>query len=109
MSATDLAGYAPDEMPGSIYPLMATGEFAGSLIHTPNIYDFPVSLHIARALGGDAVWVHDRRPVHFGELWLDDRADMLRLPGIVACSADPKVLDTLCELACDWNPLRYAD
>jgi 3'(2'), 5'-bisphosphate nucleotidase len=102
-----LAGVAPDDMPGSIYELMARGEFAGSLIHTPNVYDFPVSLHIARELGGDAVWVHNRQPVRFGEMWLDDRADMLRLPGIVACSPDPQVLDTLYALAKNWHTDRY--
>src|SRR5712691_5616072 len=32
-----LRGVAPDDMPGSIYPLLATGEFGGSLIHSPNI------------------------------------------------------------------------
>ncbi|MBX3442192.1 MAG: inositol monophosphatase [Planctomyces sp.] len=104
-----LQGFPPDAMPGSIYPLMATGEFGGSLIHSPNIYDFPVALHLARVLGGDAVWVHDRRPVHFGETWLDDRADMLRLPGIVACAIDPAVLNILCDVAKDWNPVRYAE
>lgn len=109
VTGTGLRGYAPDEMPGSIYPLLATGQFAGSLIHTPNVYDFPVSLHIARAYGGDAVWVHNREPVHFGEMWLDDRADMLRLPGIVACSPDRQVLETLCELAAGWHPQRYTD
>lgn len=57
-----LEGYAPDDMPGSIYPLMATGDFGGSLIHTPNVYDFPLSLHIARILGGDAVRVDSGRP-----------------------------------------------
>lgn len=102
-----LIGVAPDDMPGSIYELMARGEFAGSLIHSPNVYDFPVSLHIARELGGDAVWVHNRQPIHFRETWLDDRADMLRLPGIVACSPDPKVLDTLCDLAKNWHTDRY--
>ncbi len=102
-----LQGVAPDDMPGSIYPLMATGEFIGSLIHTPNIYDFPVSLHIARAFGGDAVWVANGEPVHFGEMWNDVTADMLRLPGIVACSPDREVLGTLCELAKDWDPERY--
>ncbi len=96
-------------MPGSIYPLMATGEFIGSLIHTPNIYDFPASLHIARAFGGDAVWVATGEPVHFGEMWNDETADMLRLPGIVACSPDRGVLDTLCQLAKDWNPDRYGE
>ncbi len=104
-----LRGIAPDDMPGSIYPLMATGEFIGSLIHTPNVYDFPVSLHIARAFGGDAVWVASGEPVHFGETWNDETADMLRLPGIVACSPDRDVLDTLCRLAKDWNPERYAE
>lgn len=102
-----LVGVAPDDMPGSIYELVSSGAFAGSLIHTPNVYDFPVSLQIARRLGGDAVWVHNRQPVHFRETWLDDRADMVRLPGIVACSPDRGVLETLCEVARAWNPDRY--
>lgn len=102
-----LEGVPPDEMPGSIYPLLATGEFVGSLIHTPNVYDFPASLHIARAFGGDAVWVSTGEPVHFGELWNDETADMLRLPGIVACSPDRDVLNALCRLAKDWDPRRY--
>lgn len=104
-----LEGYTAQTTPGCIYELMARGEYAGSLIHSPNIYDFPVSLQIARILGGDAVWVHNREPVHFHELWNDERADMLRLPGIVACSESADVLDTLCTLARDWNPVRYAD
>jgi 3'(2'), 5'-bisphosphate nucleotidase len=94
-------------MAGSIYEFMARGEYAGSLIHSPNVYDFPVSLHLARALGGDALWVHNRQPVHFGETWLDDRANMIRLPGIVACSPWRATLDRLCELARDWSPVRY--
>ena len=98
---------APDEMPGSIYPLLATGEFGGSLIHSPNIYDFPVSMQLARILGGDAVWVHNGESVHFGNLWLDERADMWRLPGIVACSPNRQTLKTLCELAKDWPQARY--
>lgn len=102
-----LVGVAPDDMPGSIYELVSSSAFAGSLIHTPNVYDFPVSLQIARRLGGDAVWVHNRQPVHFRETWLDDRADMVRLPGIVACSPDRGVLETLCEVAHAWNPDRY--
>tara|TARA_B100000809_G_scaffold67151_1_gene64062 strand:- start:227 stop:517 length:291 start_codon:yes stop_codon:yes gene_type:complete len=96
-------------MPGSIYPLLADGRFGGSLIHSPNIYDFPVSLQIARILGGDAVWVHDGRSVDFDDLWMDQRADMLRLPGIVACSANHQTLETLVELARDWSRERYAD
>jgi 3'(2'), 5'-bisphosphate nucleotidase len=109
VTATGLQGVAPDDMPGSIYPLLADGRFGGSLIHSPNIYDFPVSLQIARILGGDAVWVHDGRSVDFDELWMDQRADMLRLPGIVACSANHQTLETLVELARDWSRERYAD
>jgi len=104
-----LHGFAPDDMPGSIYPLLASGEFGGSLIHSPNIYDFPVSLHIARVLGGDAIWCHSGEPVNFQEMWMDDRADMLRLPAIVACSVNRETLQTLADLAKDWNRVRYND
>ncbi|MBD3675328.1 MAG: inositol monophosphatase [Planctomycetaceae bacterium] len=104
-----LEGYTADTMPGCIFALFATGEFGGSLIHSPNVYDFPVSLQIARILGGDALWVHNGEPVHFKELWLDDRADMLRLPGIVACSHDPEKLKLMCEHARDWSQVRYQD
>jgi 3'(2'), 5'-bisphosphate nucleotidase len=109
LSEIGLEGHTADTMPGCIFALFASGEFGGSLIHSPNVYDFPVSLHIARILGGDAVWVHNGEPIHFGELWNDDRADMLRLPGIAACSHDPDKLRRLCEHARDWNPQRYTD
>lgn len=104
-----LEGFAPDDTPGSIYPLLATGAFGGSLIHSPNIYDYPVSLQIARMLGGNSVWVHNGEPVHFGETWMDERASMLRLPGIVATADDPDKLKILVDLARDWNPIRYAE
>lgn len=104
-----LQGWTSDEMKGSIYPLMSTGEYCGSLIHSPNIYDFPVSMHIARVRGGDALWVHNRQPVHYRDLWMDDRAGMLRYPGIVACSEHADVLDALCGLAKDWSPIRYEE
>ncbi len=103
----NLQGHTSDEMHGSIYPFMATGEYTGSLIHSPNIYDFPVSMHIARVRGGDAVWVHNRQPVHYRDLWMDTRAGMLRYPGIVACSEDADVIEKLCELSKDWSPVRY--
>ncbi len=109
VTSAGLRGMAPDAMPGSIYELFARGDFGGSLIHSPNVYDFPVSLQIARALGGDALWVHNREPVHFRELWLDDRADMLRLPAIVACSHSHQTLDRLCDLAKDWSQMRYKE
>lgn len=104
---TGLSGRTSDEMQGSIYPLMATGQYAGSLIHSPNIYDFPVSMHIARLLGGEALWAHNRQPVHYRELWMDDRADMLRFPGVVACSEYADVNEKLCRLARDWSQVRY--
>ena len=102
-----LCGVAPDDMPGSIYPLLASGEFGGSLIHTPNIYDYPVALHIARALGGQSVWVHNGQPVNFRETWMDERADMLRIPGIAATAVNPQSLKLLVDLARDWSRVRY--
>jgi 3'(2'), 5'-bisphosphate nucleotidase len=108
LAAIGLEGHTSDTMNGSVYELMARGEYGGSLIHSPNVYDFPVSLAIARGLGGDAVWVHNRQPVHFGETWVDERANMIRLPGIVACSPSRDTLDRLCGLARDWNPNRYS-
>lgn len=109
VTAAGLRGYPPDDMHHAIYPLLCSGEFGGSLIHSPNVYDFPVSSHLARILGGDAVWVHNGRSIHFGETWLDDRANMLRLPGIVACAIDRNALQTLCDLARDWDQRRYVD
>lgn len=105
----NLQGRTSDEMEGSIYPLMSIGDYCGSLIHSPNIYDFPVSMHIARVRGGDAVRVDNGRKVDYRDLWLDDRAGMLRFPGIVACSDDPEIISALCELSCDWNPIRYEE
>lgn len=89
------------------YQLFASGTLCGALIHSPNVYDFPVSLHLCRILGGDAVWVHNGESVHFRETWLDDKSDMLRLPGIVACSTDHTILEQLTDLARHWNPNRY--
>lgn len=109
VTAAGLEGVVSDEMPGSIFDLLARGEFGGSLIHSPNVYDFPAALQIARVLGGDAVWVHNGKPVHFHELWVDERAHMLRLPGIVACSVDPRIRETLCRVAKDWSPERYGN
>jgi 3'(2'), 5'-bisphosphate nucleotidase len=109
VTAAGLEGVAPDDMPGSIYPLLASGEFGGSLIHTPNIYDYPVAMHLACLLGGDSVWVHNGQRVNFSETWMDDRADMLRLPGIVATADSQEKLQILCDLARDWNPNRYSD
>jgi 3'(2'), 5'-bisphosphate nucleotidase len=104
-----LEGVAADNCPGCLYELMARGEYAGSLIHSPNVYDYPAGLHVARVCGGDSLWVHNEQPVHFENLWMDERANMLRLPGIIATSPDRSVLRTLCTLARDWNPVRYAE
>ena len=78
VNQTGLKAFLPDDMPGSIYPLIAQGRFGGSLIHTPNIYDYPVSLHLVRLLGGESVWAHNGQPVNFHEMWMDERAGMLR-------------------------------
>ncbi|MBI5759974.1 MAG: inositol monophosphatase [Planctomycetales bacterium] len=104
-----LDGVPADDCPGCLYELMARGDYAGSLIHSPNVYDFPASLQIARIFGGDAVWAHNGQSVNFREVWMDERAHMLRLPGIVATSPDRWVRETLCRVARDWNPIRYAE
>lgn len=109
VTRSGLTGVAADDCPGCLYELLARGDYAGSLIHSPNVYDFPAGLHLARVLGGDSLWVHNREPVNFHELWMDERANMLRLPGVVATSPDRAVLDTLCSVARDWNPVRYAE
>ena len=81
---------------------------SGALFHTPNVYDFPVCMHLARPLGGDAVWVHDGRRVDFRSLWRDERANMLRLPGIVACAVDREMVTALVDVAHNWSPERYS-
>jgi 3'(2'), 5'-bisphosphate nucleotidase len=86
---------------------MATGYLGGALFHTPNVYDFPVCMHVARVYGGDAVWVHDGRRVDFRRTWRDERANMFRLPGIVACASDPAIIPPLIEVARGWSPERY--
>jgi 3'(2'), 5'-bisphosphate nucleotidase len=87
---------------------MASGYLGGALFHTPNVYDFPVCMHIARVLGGDARWVHDGTRVDFRRTWRDERSNMFRLPGIVACASDPSLIPALIDVARTWNPARYA-
>ena len=91
----------------ALYPMMASGDIAGTLFHTPNVYDFPVCIHLARRLGGDAVRAHDGLPVDFRRTWRDERASMLRLPGIVACAVNREIMTMLARLARDWNRERY--
>jgi 3'(2'), 5'-bisphosphate nucleotidase len=107
VSGVGLEAVLGSDTPGSLYPLMARGDLGGALFHTPNVYDFPVCMHLARALGGDAVWVREGRPVDFGGLWRDERSSMLRLPGIVACASDRSVIATLVDVARDWSAERY--
>jgi 3'(2'), 5'-bisphosphate nucleotidase len=107
VSSAGLAGVVGADIPGSLYPLMARGAVDGAVVHTPNVYDFPVCLHLARLFGGDAVWVRDGRPLDFRRAWRDERANMLRLPGIVACARDPRVVATLVTVARHWNAERY--
>jgi 3'(2'), 5'-bisphosphate nucleotidase len=101
-------GVDADDTPGCLYDLMATGRFAGSLIHSPNVYDYPVSLQIARRFGGDSVSVHSGLPVDFNDVWFDGRSKMWRLRGIVATANDRRLIDTLRNVARDWNQDRYA-
>jgi 3'(2'), 5'-bisphosphate nucleotidase len=96
------------DTPGSLFPLMASGYLGGALFHTPNVYDFPVCMHIARVLGGDALWVHDGRSVDFRRTWRDERANMFRLPGIVACAHDRTIIPILIDVARHWSAERYA-
>ena len=107
VSAAGLEGILGSDTPGSLFPLMASGYLGGALFHTPNVYDFPVCMHVARVFGGDAVWVHDGRRVDFRRTWRDARANMVRLPGIVACASDPAIMPPLIEVARGWSPERY--
>lgn len=104
-----MKGFGPQQMPSSVYPLLATGEFCGSLIHTPNIYDFPVSVQLARRFGGNAVRVDTGEEIDFHHTWMDEKSGMLRLHGIIALADNPDDLATLCDLAKDWNPERYSE
>ncbi|MFH5804252.1 inositol monophosphatase family protein [Alienimonas sp. DA493] len=109
ITAAGLEGVVADETPGSIYDLMADGVFAGSLIHSPNVYDYPAAAQIATAFGGGSVWCDTGEPVHYRELWMDEKADMLRLPRVVATASDPQTLATLREVGRGWHPERYRD
>ncbi len=109
ITAAGLEGVIADDTPGSIYDLMASGEFVGSLIHSPNVYDYPAAAQIAGAFGGGSVWCHTGAPVHYRDLWMDERADMLRLPGVVATANDPATLATLAGVGRGWNAERYRD
>jgi len=108
VTAAGLTGVDADDTPGCLYDLLATGEFGGSLIHSPNVYDYPVSTQIVRRLGGDSVWVRTGEPVRFRDLWLDEKSKMWRLKGIVATAVDPAALAKLCEVAREWSEDRYA-
>lgn len=107
VSAAGFDGVCGGDKEEALYPMLARGDMAGALFHTPNVYDFPVCIHLARILGGDAIWAHDGRPVDFRALWRDERANMLRLPGVVACATDRSLLAPLAAVARDWDRDRY--
>jgi 3'(2'), 5'-bisphosphate nucleotidase len=107
VSAAGLEGVLGGDTPGSLFPLMANGYLGGALFHTPNVYDFPVAMHLARVLGGDAIRAHDGRRADFREVWRDERSNMFRLQGIVACAVDRRVLATLVDVARGWSTERY--
>ena len=109
VTAAGLEGHTSDTMDGSILRTCVAGparRFADPFAERLRFSG--LAAHRA-VLGGDAVWVHNRQPVNFRETWLDKRANMIRLPGIVACCTNPQTLDTLCTLARDWNPNRYTE
>lgn len=108
VTAAGLIGVDADDTPSCLYDLMATGAFGGSLIHSPNVYDYPVSVQIARRFGGDSVFVRTGEPAHFHDLWFDERSKMWRLRGIVATAVNREALNTLCDVARTWNEDRYA-
>ena len=108
LNAAGLEPVIANHLEDSIFPLLLRGDVAGSISHTPNVYDFPVASHLVRLLGGDAVWTHTGRPIDFRSIWRDERANTLRLPGIVAYASDRAIVGTLVEIARDWNPERYA-
>ena len=107
VTAAGLEGVLGGDTGGSLFPLLARGDLAGAVYHTPNVYDFPVCVHLARLLGGDAVWAHDRRPMDFRSVWRDEQSNMLRVPGIVVCAVDPAMIPPLVDVAHRWNPQRY--
>jgi hypothetical protein len=72
------------------------------------VYDYPVSLQIARKFGGDSVAVHTGQPVEFTDLRFDERSRMWRLKGIVATAVDRRQRPKLCDVARGWNQDRYA-
>ena len=107
VTAAGLEGVLGGDTGGSLFPLVARGDLAGAVYHTPNVYDFPVCVHLARLLGGDAVWAHDGRPMDFRSVWRDERSNMLRVPGIVACAVDPAMIPPLVDVARRWKPARH--
>ena len=107
VSALGLQAATPDQLPGCPYELMATGQIIGALVHSPNVYDFPITSHLARLMGGGSKFVKSRQDLDFQQVWLDSRARMLRLPGIVACCSQSETLQQLGDLAGNWNSDRY--
>lgn len=106
ITATGMEGVLGGDTGGSLFPLLARGDLGGAIYHTPNVYDFPVCVHLARRLGGEAVWAHDGRPMDFRSVWRDERSSMLRVPGIVVCAVDPAMIPPLVDVARRWNPER---
>jgi len=70
-----LEGVAADNCPGCLYELMASGDYAGSLIHSPNVYDYPAGLHSGpRVPAAIRCGSTNGQPVNFDKLWMDERA-----------------------------------
>lgn len=109
VTSCGLNGVALDTTPGCVFELIAKGELDGCLIHSPNVYDFPVASHLCRILGGQAVWTATGEAISFENTWIDSRSNMRRLPGIVACTTSEEMTRKLVNLARNWHPNRYHD
>jgi len=107
LAARGIRGLVSEQIPGCPMELVCRGELGGALVHSPNVYDFPILLHLIRSLGGDAKFVASDRPVDFEEIWVDGRAKMRRLSGVIAAAIDPGLLDSLCSAARGWTFDRY--
>ena len=107
LTAAGFQGILAEQLPGCPYELLARGELSGALVHSPNLYDFPVTSHLARLFGGKSVFVRSGEPLRFDAPWRDQKANMLRVTGIVACSGNGDDVVKLTELTRGWHSDRY--
>jgi 3'(2'), 5'-bisphosphate nucleotidase len=103
LAAVGLEGVDAEQVTDCVFERLARGEFAGCLARSPNVYDFPVAVHLIRTLGGADRSVQDGRPIDFTQPRLDERTQMLRLPGTYACAVRPEDIDKLCRVGSQFD------